>query len=287
MIVTGETLAAPCSAGTAPPRTGMPEGAVDCHMHVFDPRFPYVEGRDPPPGTLEDYRLFQRRMGLERCIVVAASSYGLDNGCLLDTLARLGEKARGIASIDLSVTEDQLYVLHRAGCRGIRFNHGRVKGTSVDGIRRLADRIAPLNWVFQLNMPNPDDLVANADALADLPVPLIIDHLGRAPQPGGLHHPVAGVLERLLAGGNTWVKLSFLYESPTVSLEDYAPLVRHLARIAPDRCIWGSDWNHAIKDTPPDDAEVFDRLSDWIGDEATRRRILVDNPRALYWRERA
>lgn len=163
MIVMGETLAVPCSTVPAPPHAGAPAGTIDCHMHVFDPRFADVEGRNPPPGTPEDYRLFQRRMGLERCIVVAASSYGLDNSCLPAALGRLGDKARGIASIDPSFTDDRLEALPLAGCRGIRFNHGRVRGTTVDGIRRLADRIAPLNGVFQLNMPDPADGLVGVD----------------------------------------------------------------------------------------------------------------------------
>jgi D-galactarolactone isomerase len=32
----------------------------------------------------------------------------------------------------------------------------------------------------------------------------------------------------------------------------------------------------------PDDADLLDLLLDWVPDDATRRRILVDNPAELY-----
>jgi predicted TIM-barrel fold metal-dependent hydrolase len=47
--------------------------------------------------------------------------------------------------------------------------------------------------------------------------------------------------------------------------------------------LWGSDWPHPTeRGDKPDDAAFFDRLADWTPDEATRRRILVDNPREIY-----
>ena len=47
---------------------------------------------------------------------------------------------------------------------------------------------------------------------------------------------------------------------------------------------WASDWRHPTEkaDSKPDDAILFDLLADWAPDEATRNRILADNPAALY-----
>jgi D-galactarolactone isomerase len=45
--------------------------------------------------------------------------------------------------------------------------------------------------------------------------------------------------------------------------------------------VWGTNWPHPWPKDPPDDAEVLDLLLTWA-DEATRRRILVTNPEALY-----
>ena len=38
------------------------------------------------------------------------------------------------------------------------------------------------------------------------------------------------------------------------------------------------EWRHAT----PDDADLLDLLLDWAPDETMRRKILVDNPAALY-----
>jgi predicted TIM-barrel fold metal-dependent hydrolase len=46
--------------------------------------------------------------------------------------------------------------------------------------------------------------------------------------------------------------------------------------------VWGSDWPHPTEKNKPDDAILFDLLGEWATDEATRRRILVDNPAKLY-----
>jgi len=54
-------------------------------------------------------------------------------------------------------------------------------------------------------------------------------------------------------------------------------------RAAPERLVWGSDWPHPSEEQhKPDDAILFDLLAAWMPDEATRNRILVTNPEALY-----
>lgn len=56
--------AAPFSHGTDRPAFAVPEGACDCHMHLFDNAWPYAG-----PGVLthadatpQDYRALQRRL---------------------------------------------------------------------------------------------------------------------------------------------------------------------------------------------------------------------------------
>ena len=61
----------------------VPPGACDCHVHVFDPQFPFAERRvyTPPPATLEDLLALQRTLRLERVVLVQPSVYGTDNSC--------------------------------------------------------------------------------------------------------------------------------------------------------------------------------------------------------------
>jgi predicted TIM-barrel fold metal-dependent hydrolase len=48
--------------------------------------------------------------------------------------------------------------------------------------------------------------------------------------------------------------------------------------------VWASDWPHPTQkeNEKANDAVLFDLLTEWAPDEATRRRILVDNPATLY-----
>ena len=51
---------------------------------------------------------------------------------------------------------------------------------------------------------------------------------------------------------------------------------------APERMVWGTDWPHPTEKEKPDDAVLFDLLAAWAPTEAARRRMLVENPQALY-----
>jgi len=66
--------------------------------------------------------------------------------------------------------------------------------------------------------------------------------------------------------------------------EDVGRLAKALVKRAPERMLWASNWPHpgAPKDRMPDDANLLDLLLDWAPDDATRKKILVDNPAELY-----
>ena len=131
-----------------------------------------------------------------------------------------------------------------------------------------------------------DQLVSIAEMVARLPCTIVIDHMGRMPQPDGVNHPAFDIVKRLLDSGRAWVKISGAYLDTRVgppSYSDAREVARALIRYAPDRCVWGSDWPHPTEtETKPDDAMLLDLLTDWSGNDETRRRILVDNPAALY-----
>jgi D-galactarolactone isomerase len=63
---------------------------------------------------------------------------------------------------------------------------------------------------------------------------------------------------------------------------DVAPIARAIIRHAPERVVWASNWPHPNNFPKPDDAMLLDTLLDYAPDEATWRRILVDNPARLY-----
>ena len=71
-------------------------------------------------------------------------------------------------------------------------------------------------------------------------------------------------------------------------------MLRGLVAAAPDRLLWGSNWPHPLGGVGDitrgpvsmfreiDDGASLERLARWLDDDALFRRILVDNPAALY-----
>jgi D-galactarolactone isomerase len=45
--------------------------------------------------------------------------------------------------------------------------------------------------------------------------------------------------------------------------------------------VWCCNWPHAGETPKTDDVQLFDVLAQWAPDEATRHRILVENPENL------
>ena len=295
-LVAGEILQVPYSAGSAPPRIPLPLGATDCHHHIFDPRFPEHQGvlpLEPAYRTLAPdvhaYRLFKRRLGLTRSVLIAPSNYGDDNACLIDALQAFGpDAARGVAIVAPEVSDTELDRLHRHGVRGIRVYLAKARAPDPAQLQRLAHRASDRGWHLQLVGDRHTEVLADwQPLLARLPCRIVIDHLGFVPQPGGGASTTATTVRNLLDGGNAYVKLSAVYVQSTAGYPDYQdvdPWASELVRIAPDRMLWGSDWPHVGATTQkPDGARLVDRLAVWAADPAVRRRILVDNPAALYW----
>ncbi|HUL57293.1 MAG TPA: amidohydrolase family protein [Usitatibacter sp.] len=282
--------AVPNSSGTSLPRYKAPADACDSHIHIYDPRFrmKWPNLRAVTDASIAQYRLLQQRLGTARVVVVQPAAYGTDNAVTVDAVAQMGiDKARAIAVVHPTVTDTELVALDKGGVRGLRFtlHEPRTAVTSVEMIEPLAHRVARLGWHVQLHL-RADQLVELAGLIDGLPGTLVFDHMGRMPQPQGTHHPAMAIVKRELDKGRAWVKLSGPYldtKTGAPRYSDVKAVARELARHAPERCVWGSDWPHPTEPTEkPDDAVLFDLLQEWALDEATRRRILVDNPASLY-----
>ena len=277
------------SSGTQRPRTKVPANATDCHHHIYDARFPPTPTATlrPADALIADYRDLQRRIGTSRNVIVQPSTYGVDNRLLVESIAAFGLKTtRGVAVVNTGVTDAELKALHDAGVRGIRFNLAPPGTTTLDMVRPLAARIAPLGWHVQVNAPAAALLEARA-TWSDLPVQVVFDHLGRVPQPGALNHPAFAMVRDLIQQGRAWVKLSGFYNESKVGPPSYSDSVQvasTYAREGPDRVVWGSDWPHPTEKDKgyPDDANLLDLLAEAVPSEAARQRVLVDNPARLY-----
>ena len=286
MPSTPSPTAVPNSSGTAPPRLRAPANAADCHIHIYDARFQPPVAR-PSNGTVADYRLLQQRIGVSRVVIVTPRNYVTDNSVTLDAIEQLGRaNAKGVAVLRPGVTDAELQKLDAGGIRGIRFTVGNPQTAvvSIDMIEPLAQRIAPFGWHVQLNM-DAAQIVDNAQMLGRLPTQIVFDHLGKLPPAAGVSHPAYGVICGLIDRGRAWVKVSGAYMNTDIGPPSYADataVARAYVAHAPERLVWGSDWPHPTPQEKPDDALLFDLLAEWAPDEATRNRILVSNPEALY-----
>jgi D-galactarolactone isomerase len=281
----------PNSTGTGHPTLKAPARTCDCHMHNYDPdHFAFAPGPRVAPlqASITEYRLLQRRLGTTRLVVVTPRNYGIDNSATVDAVARYGADARGIAVLHPTVTDAELRMLDKAGIRGIRFSLGDSASevVSPDMIEPLAKRVADFGWHLQLNVGG-EQIVALAHVLSGLPTQIVFDHMARPPLPAGIAHPSHAVVRGLIDKRKAWIKLSGAYFNSKIGPPSYpeaTAIARAFVKAAPERLVWGSDWPHPSvpNDRKPDDAILFDLLSEWIPDQTTRNRILVQNPETLY-----
>jgi predicted TIM-barrel fold metal-dependent hydrolase len=280
----------PNSSGTSKPRFKAPPNACDCHLHIYDSRFKmaWPSLRATPLASVAEYRLLQERIGTTRVVVVQPAAYGVDNAVTLDAIAQFGlAKARGVAVLHPTVTDGELRELHAGGIRGLRFSQHdpNTAVTTAEMIEPLARRVNELGWHVQLHLRG-EQIVDMAELLGRLDVEIVFDHMGRLPQPIAKAHAAMEVIKGLLDKGRTWIKLSGPYLDTQTGSPRYAdvkPVAKAYVKHAPERLVWGSDWPHPTeRDTKPDDAVLLDLLQEWVPDEASRRKILVENPAKLY-----
>jgi D-galactarolactone isomerase len=270
------------------PQLKAPPGACDCHMHIFDSRFPLAEKarRKEKDALVSEYQELQRRLGLERVVVVQPTAYSRDNRCTLEAIAALGKGARGIAVVDTTITDAELGQLTQAGIRGVRFRMLDQPELPWEMLGEMAARVAAFGWHIQFQMDGRY-FEEREDLLKRLPCTLVIEHIGKFLEPVPPDHPGFQSLLRLVDTGRCWVKLSGAYmmsKSGPPLYADIGTLAKKLVKRAPERLVWASNWPHPLSrgGPMPDDAGLLDLMLDWVPDEKTRNRILAANPAKLY-----
>jgi len=279
----------------AAPAFKAPGASCDSHFHVFGPadRYPYAPDLRyaPPLASLADYLGLARRLGLERMVFVQPSAYGRDNRCMLDAMQVVGGKCRAVVDVDDTVADAELDRLDGLGVRGIRINVSPAQlqepglaGALLPRIERLDARCAELGW--HLDFLAPGWLTTELMPMfRKLRVNFSLAHMGMYPARDGAGQAGFRQLLQLLRHGNglCWVKLTGVYRlSAAPGFADATPLAQALIAAAPERVIWGSDYPHLSFADKVRSVELFNLLGEWAPDEATRRRILVDNPQRLF-----
>ena len=265
-----------------------PPGATDCHMHIYDDRFPLAPTATfkPPPAPVQAYFEVRRELGLERTVLVQPTGYGFDNRCLLEALPQFGASARGIVIIAPDTADAELQRLHALGVRGVRFMMIANAGGPLpwDALEPMAARIARLGWNIDLQLDGRE-LPQHRAMIDRLPGKLVIDHTGKFLEPVAADHPAFKALLGILEKDQRWVKLSAPYEtskSGPPAYADVGALAKALVEAHPQRCLWASNWPHPNRTPTPSNADMLALLNDWAGDARVREQILVSNPAALY-----
>ena len=288
----------PPDPNTRKPGFTPPANSCDTHFHVFGPpeTFPFLSTHEytPPAAPLEHYLKMAAVIGMERAVVVQPSVHGLDNSATLDAIARSQGRFRGIGRIDDKTTKDELQKLHDGGIRGVRFNlldrpRGNVK---LDVLDRCVERAIELGWSVDLHI-DMKNLLDQEKRIRAMPVPVVIDHIARVKPAEGLQQAGFQLLLDLLSLNHVWVKVSGADKICNTQVHSYfglpfvevIPFARAVIAAAPDRIIWGTDWPHSNNFTPghtPNDGDLVDLLAAFAPNEQTRKKILVENPAALY-----
>jgi 2-pyrone-4,6-dicarboxylate lactonase len=277
------------------PSFRLPEHSVDAHCHVFGPGavFPYAPARKYTPCDAPKEKLWALRdlLGFERNVIVQATCHGQDNRALCDAIADSGGRAKGVASVSATVSDSELAVLHESGVLGARFNFVRrlVDARPDHEYEALAERLARLGWHAVIYF-EAEDLPDRFKFFADLPVTLVVDHLGRPNVSKDVDGPEFGLFLRLLRENeNIWCKVTCperLTRSGPPDYTDVVPFARRVVEEFPDRVLWGTDWPHPnMKSHMPDDGLLVDYITRVAPTPELQQKLLVTNPLRLYWPE--
>jgi predicted TIM-barrel fold metal-dependent hydrolase len=264
------------------------EAKIDSHCHVLDPaRFAYAPdvayrpaGQEVAP--LDQYLQVMDAYGIRHALLVGPNSgYGLDNRCLLDTLARGEGRFKGIAVVPNDIDRESLLHLRDAGVIGVACN------ATVMGVEHYAGAGPLLRTLFELDMllslqVEHDQLLALRALVEGSGVRTLIDHCGRPAAGGGIGQPGFQALLAMARSGRVAVKLSGYQKFSTLPppYPDARPFVDALLdAFTLDACLWASDWPFLRAPQRLDVGPLLRQVERLLPDAADRRRLFWDTPR--------
>jgi predicted TIM-barrel fold metal-dependent hydrolase len=278
---------APFHSQRRKPRFKLPPGATDAHCHVFGPaaKFPYAPGRryTPEDAPKEMLRALHDHLGVERSVIVQASCHGTDNAAMLDCIASDPKRYRGVAIVDDTFTDKDYDKLHAGGVRGVRFNFVKHLGGAPDmGVfDRVIASITPRGWHVVLHLDAPD-IIPLSPMIRKLPLPFVVDHMGRVPAKDGVDQPPLRALLELSRLENCWIKVCGAERISMPPYDAAVPIAHALVEAAPTRVLWGTDFPHPNATHAADEADLVDLVPQYAQDALAQKRLLVDNPARLY-----
>lgn len=261
--------------------------AVDCHAHVFTRDLPLVGGRRYTPdydATIAQYLAMLDANGMSHGVLVQPSFLGTDNSYLLEALALMPTRLRGIAVVALDIGDAELRALDRQGVVGVRLNLlGKPDPVfnSPEWSRHLA-AISQLGWQVEVQA-EAGRLPGLLPLLIDSGCAVVVDHFGKPDPAMGIDDPGFRYLLSVGKSRRVWVKLSAAYRNgPEGKAIAQAAIPRLKAAFGLDRLVWGSDWPHTQFEGQVTPAEARQILGAWLPDVAERDQVLKDTPCGLF-----
>jgi len=273
------------------PKRALPPKTVDTHAHIFDgpERYAFSGERkySPPLCTREAWLALHASLGIERGVQVNGSPYAFDNRITEDFLKDHRGRFLGVAMIPPTIADDDLRRLDAAGFRAARIMDQFPTGATSAVMEAVAERIAPLGWHLEVNIAKPQDWIELEPRLLRLPVPIVLDHMGRPRGGAGIDQPGFKVVRRLLTErDDCWTKVSSFYrlsDSGPPEYRDMRPFVQAVLNDRADRCVWGTNWPHpGLTGFMPNDADLLDLLESWIPRDNMRVPLYAANAAKLY-----
>ena len=133
-----------------PPQTGLPPGACDTHVHIFEAEAVAGLEKKPEVASLASYLRQRQALGVQRTVLVQPSAFRFDNSALLTALAGLGASARAVVTVGRDVADATLDHLSSLGVRGARFHLLKSALQSWDDVLPVAERVWSRGWHVQV-----------------------------------------------------------------------------------------------------------------------------------------
>lgn len=279
LSIRSRLLAAPAT------RTAVPPGAIDTHATVFirerrtSPHAQIVPEAEAP---IERYLDVLDTHGLAGGVLVQPSFLGGDNSYLLQAVARVPARFRGIAALAPTISGDQLARLRGAGIAGVRLDLAGREPPDLTAPPWPAHfaALARAGLHLEVHAEGPRWLQILKPLLAS-GVRLVIDHFGRPSEGLGPRCPGFQNLAAASRAADIWFKLSAPYRfMPTTAAWACADVL--LTIPGPGRLVWGSDWPWTQQPQLARYADTLDWLAEWVPQEAAREQILGANARTLF-----
>ncbi|WJR66167.1 amidohydrolase family protein [Neorhizobium sp. CSC1952] len=274
-----------------PLKTKLPKGTVDTQMHMYLPGYPSLPGGPAlPVGALPDadqYRQLMRWLGIDRVVITQGNAHQRDNSNLVACLAEMGDIARGVGVIDATTSDSEMERLSAAGIVGARIMDLPGGAVNLGELEAVDAKATAHGWMLAVQFDG-SDIQDHEERLAKLKSRWVLDHHGKFFAGVTPESPQIAAVKRLIDAGRCWFKFAGVYESSKAGGPDYADVAafsREIAKYAPERIVWGTNWPHNLAREQadyPDDAALTDTVLGWLPDEAARHRALVKNPEELY-----